>query len=114
MKKLISLVSALAALAVHAEPVTLMWDASDTPGVTYTVYAYRGTPTTTADTVMKFSNIVVDAGTNLTAVVNCEKIGVWLFVATAKLDGLESEPSNMVSAMISPNKPKNIRRKLLF
>ena len=114
MKLITVLLILLSSIAANAEPITLQWDASDTPGVTYTVFAYRGTPTTTSDTVMKFSNIVVDAGTNLTAVVNCEKVGVWMFVATAKLDGLESESSNMVSTMISLNKPKNIRRKLLF
>lgn len=95
------LLLALGALAVEptlpdAQPVTvkrgrtvtLAWDASETPGVSYTLYW---------GSTEAFSN-VVECGTNLTATVSglpmfCDL----MFCVSASIGGLESDPSNEVS-----------------
>jgi hypothetical protein len=68
--------------------VTLAWDASATPGCTYTLYW---------GSTEAFSN-VVDCGTNRTATLTglpmrCDL----MFCVSASANGLESDPSNEVS-----------------
>ena len=92
---------ATAALAVEPPPlptapppvvrrgrtVTLAWDASETPGCSYTVYW---------GSTEAFSN-VVDCGTNLTATLTgLPMVCDLMFCVSASSGGLESDPSNEV------------------
>ncbi|MCW5554490.1 MAG: fibronectin type III domain-containing protein [Verrucomicrobiae bacterium] len=92
------------ASVAHSGSLTLAWDPSPTPGVTYRIYAHT-TPigTNLVDTVVK-----LDAGTNLTASVSNLAPGQWHFVATAVKAGIESEPSNELVTEV-PAKPANMR-----
>lgn len=89
-----------------ASDVKLTWDASPSSGVTnYVLYAH----TNSFPVTNRFSAIVrLNVGTNLTASVESLKPGQWSFAATAMLDGLESDLSNIL-VMEVPKPPGNMR-----
>lgn len=89
-----------------ASDVKLAWDASPSIGVTnYVLYAH----TNSFPVTNRFAAIIrLNAGTNLTASVELLKPGQWSFAATAMLDGVESDLSNIV-VMEVPKPPANMR-----
>ena len=77
--------------------VNLAWDASATDGCGYRLYAQSGT------------NILrVATGTNLTATLDVVAPGFWSFWATATKDGVESDPSNVLTVEV-PRTPEGMR-----
>lgn len=92
----------------HAGSLRLAWDASPTPGVSYTLYAH----TNTIGTDLVSPVVRVHAGTNLTARVTDLAAGQWHFVATAVKDNVESAPSNELVATV-PAQPANMRTVVL-
>lgn len=106
-------IAALLLLCCHhglAADIQLVWDASPTAGVTnYMLYAHTNAigPGTLGQSVVK--RLVGTSGT-----ARIEGItGGWWFTVTAWKDGLESDPSNVVSGYwIPPTKadaPQNMR-----
>lgn len=92
--------------SVQAGDVHLAWDASPTPGVTYTLYAHTNSM---GATNLTSALVKVNAGTNLTALVeNLRPPATWYFVATAVLGGIQSDPSNQVVVQVPPA-PANAR-----
>lgn len=102
MKTLILLISLLPAL-LRAGEVTLAWDASPSTNVTaYRVYSWTGGTT----------NVLTTTGPAVIATVSNLTPGLtYSFFVTAVGDGLESDPSNIVTATIPrrPNPPVNLR-----
>ena len=89
-----------------ASNVRLAWNGSVTPGVTnYVLYAHTNALTATN---LSSALVRVDVGTNLTATVEGLNPGQWCFVATARLNGVESDPSNSLTVEV-PGPPANMR-----
>jgi hypothetical protein len=74
--------------------VTVAWDPSPTTNVTYRLYA---SPSPLAETNLATAAVKVDTGTNRTAELVFTNAARWHIVATARLDGVESEPSNQLT-----------------
>lgn len=89
-----------------ASDVKLAWDASATPGVTnYVLYAHTNLLSVTN---LPAASVRLPVGTNLTATVEGLREGVWSFAAAAMKDGIESEPSNVVTVEV-PRPPERMR-----
>lgn len=89
MKRWLTILMVLCAAAVHAQSVTLAWDASPSPEVT----GYRIYFGTNAGSY----SFVTNASLVLTQMVVLPHTGRWFFAATAvDANGLESDFSNMV------------------
>jgi hypothetical protein len=89
MKRLLTILVLAWVAMVHAQPVTLAWNASPSPEVTgYRVYY---------GTNSRSYSVVTNAGLVLTQTVVLPHLGRWFFAATAHdAQGLESEFSNEV------------------
>ena len=95
MKKLLALLLSILATGISsasADSVTLAWDASTTPGVTYRVYANGAS-------VLNTSGLTGTVTVNVTTD----------FYVTAVLNGVESVPSNHVTYTLVPKPPTNLR-----
>lgn len=107
LRLLLVLVLVLVLEPARAGEVTLAWDASPSPGVTnYVLYAHTNalSATNLASALVK-----VNAGTNLTALVeNLRPPATWYFVATAVAGGVQSDPSNQLIVQV-PVAPANQR-----
>lgn len=109
MKVLASLLMLCCHQALAAD-IQLVWDASPTAGVTnYMLYAHTNVigPLTLNQAVVK--RLVGTSGT-----ARIEGItGTWWFTVTAWKDGLESDPSNVISGYWIPptraDAPQNMR-----
>jgi len=98
MKHWLTFLHLLCAAMVHAQQVTLAWDASPSPEVT----AYRIYFGTNAGNY----SFVTNASLVLTQTVLLPHSGRWFFAATAKdANGLESDFSNMVQWEAKPLAP---------
>lgn len=96
----------LACVAAVAGDVRLAWDASPTPGVTYTLYGHTNALTSTNKAS---APLIVDVGTNLT--IRAETVGAsgrWYFGATAVQAGIQSDLSNVLIVDF-PAPPTNSR-----
>jgi len=96
----------LSAAAGSAAQARLAWDASPTEGVTnYVLHAW-----TNSAAAASFTNALVhvNAGTNLTAMIEALQPGQWSFTVTAQKDGLESDPSNLLMVEV-PQAPARMR-----
>lgn len=97
MKRVLVAVLLLACQRSNASLIRLAWDASPTSNCVYWVYGQSGT------------NIArVDIGTNLSAVIEDATPGFYSFWATAERDGVESDPSNVVTVEV-PLAPEGMR-----
>lgn len=138
MKFQIAALSALLTLsaAAAAAELHLAWDPSPTPGVTnYVLYASTNdfsaptnlTAAAASTRVLAPANpqarlsglaapdsgaVRLNVGTNLTATIADLAEGYWSFAATAEMDGLESELSNIVHVQV-PAPPANMRTVIL-
>jgi hypothetical protein len=114
MRKMLLVTAVAAAAALFAGDgvaggVNLAWNASPTPAVTYVLYAHTNDLTATN---LSSAIVRLNIGTNLTATVEALKAGQWCFVATAKLNGVESDPSNSLIVEV-PEPPSNMRTVVL-
>lgn len=93
--------------SAFAGEVTLAWDASPSPAVTnYVLYAHTNSLSATN---LASATVKVNAGTNLTALVeNLRPPVTWYFVATAVAGGVQSDPSNQLIVQVPPP-PANAR-----
>jgi hypothetical protein len=98
MKRLLTTLFLTWAAMVHAQSVTLAWNASPSPEVTgYRVYY---------GTNSRSYSVVTNAGLVLTQTVVLPHLGRWFFAATAHdAHGLESEFSNEVEWEARPVSP---------
>lgn len=108
--KTATLFLALLCCKALAADIQLVWDSSPTPGVTnYMLYAHTNV---IADGSLNQSLVKRLVGTGGTARIE-GVTGGWWFAVTAWKDGLESEPSNVVSGYwIPPTRaeaPQNMR-----
>lgn len=98
MKPLFTTLILACALMVHAQSVTLAWDASPSPGVV----GYRIDFGTNANSYA----FVTNAGLTLTQAVILPQPGRWFFAATAvDGNGIESDFSNVVEWEAKPVPP---------
>lgn len=105
LKPLIALAAAAASPALASE-VNLAWDPSETPGITnYVLYAHTNALVMTN---LSTASVRVPVGTNLTATCVWLKPGRYWFTVTAMRDGVESDPSNVVTVE-APEPPENMR-----
>ena len=89
-----------------ASDVQLAWDASPTTNITYTIYGHTNFLTSTN---LASAAVKVNAGTNLTALIEgMQPPGRWYFAATANLGGLQSDLSNVLILQV-PFPPANGR-----
>lgn len=108
MKPLWSLVFGVWSLVpAFAGDVSLAWDASPSPSVTsYVLYAHTNSLSATN---LASATVRVNAGTNLTALVeNLRPPATWYFVCTAVAGGVQSDPSNQLIVQV-PQPPANER-----
>lgn len=89
----------------RAGSVTLAWSPSPTPGVTYVLYGT--TNTTLVEANLATAQLIVDAGTNLTVTAYTQPaaIGAWKFTVTARLGGVQSAPSNLLTVTVPAEPP---------
>lgn len=108
MKTLIVMLLLLMGIASGVSgTVHLAWSASPSTNVTgYFLYAHTNL---LDETNLEKATVKVNAGTNLTAIVESLRTGFWYFAATARVtNGTESLPSNVVVAEV-PESPTNMR-----
>lgn len=103
--RLLSAILILAAVSAEASFIRLAWDASVTPGCEYVLYA--STNELTQETY-RDATVRVPCETNLTATIEGIAVGQWRFCATAIKDGVESDPSNVLTVEV-PQPPLGIR-----
>jgi hypothetical protein len=98
MKQLLTTLMFVCAVMVHAQQVTLAWDASPSPGIAnYRIYF---------GTSSRNYSFVTNAGLALTLVVKLPHTGRWFFAATAvATNGLESDFSAEVEWEARPAPP---------
>ena len=110
MKRLALFVVLLFAVPCAAQ-VTLAWDASDTPNVTYNVHRSKtagGCADVAAASCTKLNTAPINV---LTFTDTTPVSGRFFYVATAvDADSIESIPSNELSVILPPKPPKNLRK----
>lgn len=95
----------LAGSALFAGQVNLIWDPSETTGVSYTLYGHTNA---ISETNYSQSVVRIDTGTNLACRITDLKPGRWWFCATASKDNVESDISNVLLVEV-PLPPANHR-----
>jgi hypothetical protein len=106
MNKLILIALFSATLSACSAEINLLWDASETPGVTnYTLYAHTNA-ITQAD--YRTAVVRVNSGTNLATRLQGLAVGKWWFCATAVKDNVESDISNVL-LVEAPKAPGQMR-----
>ena len=86
-----------------AHSVNLAWTASTDSGVSYNIYRFSGAcPTTGTTGFSKITTAPVNANTFMDSV---GAPGTYCYYATSVLNGAESVPSNLTSAVILPAAP---------
>lgn len=95
-----------------AVDLNLVWDSSDTPGVSYVLYATTNTMTSEN---LHTSNVSVDTGTNQQTILKDIAPGKWSFAVTAYMiqTNVISQPLS-VPAIISTNKIESAPSNFLF
>ena len=102
----IAMLVSLVGLQAMASDIRLAWDASVTVGITnYVLYAHTNV---LSQSNYKAAIVRLNVGTNLTALIESIQPGRWSFAATAMMDGIESDLSNVVNVEV-PLSPRNMR-----
>jgi len=105
---LAALLAIASPIVATAHSVNLTWTASTDTGVAYNVYRATGTCPTGAPTgaiLLNTSPIGAGALTYTDATVTP---GQWCYYATSTLNGMESIPSNLVTARVLPAPPTGV------
>jgi hypothetical protein len=95
-----------AAARAQAHSVSLTWTASADGGVSYNVYRFSGACPSTGTS--GFSKITLSPATATTYTDSTAAPGTYCYYATSVLNGAESAPSNLASAVILPAAPTSL------
>lgn len=86
-------------MTAYAGRVSVGWSPSPSTNVTYRIYAATN-ETSMLETNLSSSSVIMDVGTNMIASILFDRPETWYICATARRDGIESEPSNVLTVVV--------------